>query len=342
MVGVFACGRNGPSRKVDAVALQRLLEDSGATYKTNKRSYVFSCPRCAKKDKLMMFRADGRFICWVCAETSGFKGRAEFALTEILGMPVGHIQEKIYGDSFADTPADFFSITLRDFFEDEPVPDDLVQQQRGIQYPLDFYPVDHQFGRRGLEYLQGRGIDAETARFYDLRYCPVQRRVIFPIKVGEKLLGWQARATFETEWEDEDGSRKSAPKILTTGKRDTALMFQDRLAGSPHAIITEGPVDGIKCHLVGGNVTTMGKVVSEQQIRIIKNCGVKKIYLAQDPDAATETMRLCRAFGDFTLYRLLPAEGYGDLGAMSFEAVREQFLRAPRIYPNQLFLSLGT
>jgi hypothetical protein len=47
----------------------------------------------------MMFKSDGRFVCWVCAETSGFKGRPEFALQELLGMSLSSIKEKIYGDS---------------------------------------------------------------------------------------------------------------------------------------------------------------------------------------------------------------------------------------------------
>lgn len=330
-------------RQVDPEALQRLLEDSGVSYRTSKRSYIFTCPRCSKPGKLMMFRADGRFICWVCAETSGFKGRAEFALTELLGLPINSIREKIYGEHFGELEEGAFSIQLADYFdEDEEIPADLVAQAKGIQYPLDFYPLEHEFARKGRAYMEKRGVPLDVAKRYDLRYCPVQQRVIFPIKVGPKLLGWQARAIFPTEiFDEETGETRKIPKILTTGPRDTVLMFQDNLVGSEHAVLCEGPVDAIKCHLVGGAVASMGKVVSRRQIDIICRSGVKRVYLGLDPDAATETMKLLAAFGELEIYRLLPLPGYEDLGDMPLEAVREAFSLAVRVFPGQLFLHLG-
>jgi hypothetical protein len=335
---------------VDPGALQRLLEDSGVAFKQNRRSYIFTCPRCSKPGKLNMFKADGRFVCWVCAETSNFRGRPEFALVELLGLSMKEVRARIYGDQYLEeVQPDFFRLCLRDFWAEEDTPADLQQQVRGLTWPLDFYPVDHPHARRGLEYLQGRGISLELAQAYGLRYCPIQKRVIFPVTIGEKLVGWQARAIFDTDWEDEEGNSRSAPKILTTGKRDSVLMFQDRLVGSDHAIICEGPVDALKCHLAGGNVATMGKVVSPEQIQLIKGSGVRKVYLAQDRDAATETMKLTQVFDDYLdetgaryeLYRLLPAPGYEDLGDMSPEQVLQQFLVAPRVIPGQLFLGLG-
>lgn len=325
-------------RKVDPAALEQFINSSGVDFRPTNRSYVFTCPRCSKAKKLMMFKADGRFICWVCAENQGFKGRPEYALTELTGVSIKEIQRQIYGDSFDQLPTDYLDIQLRDFFEDEP--QELAAKHRPKAWPLDFYPMDHQHARRGLEYLQGRGIDLELAMAYDLRYCPVQRRVIFPVKVGGSLMGWQARAIFDTEWEDEDGNVFKAPKILTTGDRDAQLMFQDRLAGMEHAVLAEGPVDGIKCHLAGGNVVTMGKVVARKHIEILRNSGVKRLYLAQDPDAATETMRLCQDFGDLELYRVLPPEGYEDLGEAPLELVRDQIFSAPRIYAGQVFTYL--
>ena len=325
-------------------ALAALIEGSGVEFKTNRRSYIFTCPRCDKAGKLLMFKADGRFICWVCAETSGFRGKPEYALTELLGLPIRDIQTKLYeGGEIEDlAPEGYFQVRLRDFFdEDEELPEDLEHIQRAMKYPLDFYEIDHPFAKNGRVYLEKRGIDLELAKFYDLRYSPLQRRVIFPIKVGEKVFGWQARAIFQTTWEDSEGNTKECPKMLTTGKRDSILMFQDRLAGAEAAVICEGPVDAIKCHLAGGNVATMGKVVSRQQIKIIAGSGVKKIYLGLDPDAATETMKLCQEFSGLRVYRLLPQKGYKDLGEMSLEAVREQFKTAPRIYSGQLFLHLG-
>lgn len=323
-------------------ALKKLIEDSGVSYRTNKRSYIFTCPRCQKPGKLMMLKESGRYICWVCAETSAFKGRPEFALRELLGMDIKRLQELLYGTGGAAAldPEGLFQVSLHDFYGDDPVPQDVQEQVKGLRFPLDFYPIDHKHSANGLKYLEGRGIPLDVAKEYGLRYCPVQRRVIFPIQVGPKLVGWQARAIFDTSWEDDQGFIRSAPKILTTGPRDAVVMFQDNLEGSDHAIICEGPVDALKCHLAGGFVATMGKVVSERQIEIVRRSGVKKVYIALDPDAGSEAMRLTRAFADMRLYRLLPARGFKDLGEMTAEGVLRQFQEAPRIYPGMLFTGL--
>jgi hypothetical protein len=326
----------------DPAALKRVLEDSGLSYRQNKRSYIFTCPLCQKSGKLMMLKATGKFVCWVCAETRGFRGRPEFALSEMMGVPIAGLKALLYGDvAEALTPESWFRIDLLDYFDDEEVPEDIESLVKGLQYPLDFYLIDHPHAASGLKYLEGRGIPLEVAKEYDLRYCPVQKRVIFPVKVGPKLVGWQARAIYDTSWTDDEGNVHEAPKILTTGPRDRVVMFQDRLAGSDHAIICEGPVDALKCHLAGGAVATMGKVISKQQIDIIRNSGVKRIYLGLDPDAGAETMKLTNMLGDFKLYRLLPAKGYKDLGAMPMELVLRHFESAPRVFPGQLFLSLS-
>lgn len=341
------------SRTVDTAALQSLIENSGVSFRTTSKSYVFSCPRCGKKDKLMMFKGDGRFICWVCAETTNFKGRPEFALTELLGLPVSKIRERIYGDVGDKTDTNYFEIHLTDFFgEDEQPPQDLVEQLKGKSWPLDFYPIDHAHARKGLEYCESRGIPLEVAKKYRLRYCPVQKRVIFPCYVGDKLVGWQARFILPHEWYDEEeGRMRKVPKILTTGDRDKMLMFQDRMIGQEAVVICEGPVDAIKCDTLGiGNVCTMGKVISQRHLGLIKGSGARKIYIGFDLDAGAEAMKLLEAFNGYydisteamyEVYKLEPLPGYEDLGAMPLELMPQAFALAERLRPGQLFLGFG-
>jgi hypothetical protein len=143
---------------------------------------------------------------------------------------------------------------------------------------------------------------------------------------------------------------RKIPKILTTGPRDTVLMFQDRLATSDHAIICEGPVDALKCHLVGGNVATMGKVVSSRQIEIIKGSAAsRKSTWPWTWTPATETMKLLKAFNDyvdtgdramFEVYSSSQLPGYEDLGAMPVEAMPRQLCSAAAP-AGSLFLDLG-
>lgn len=318
-------------------ALKELVESSGLPCKQNSISFIFKCPRCRKKDKLYIRKADGRFVCWVCAENSSFKGRAEFALAELLEKPISEIREALYeGIVPVET---HLELKLIDFGSEE----EMEEVYLSIPWPLDYYPIEHPHSRRGVEYLEGRGISLDLAQKYNLRYCPKDRRVIFPVELDGVLLGWQARTVLPNKVFNEDGECFSVPKALTSKNlpKGKHLMFQDRLYGSSHAIICEGPIDAIKADLCGGNVATLGKAVSKEQINIIKQSGVQKVYIALDPDASIEARKLRDAFSGLEVYRLLPAQGYGDLGEMSPEQVYQQFLNAPRFdNTGQLFLFL--
>lgn len=333
---------------LDPKELSALIRESGVSFKETTRSFIFDCPRCNKRDKLYMLKSDGRFICWVCADDN-FKGRAEYALTELVGLTITELRKRLYG---LDAPAGqaFLSIDLSEWFGEEES-DEIVggfAPLATVEWPYNYYPIDHTFSARGRAYLEGRGLDLALAMAYDLRYCPPERRVAFPVKSNGLLLGWQARAIGRTEWWDEDEERMvRIPKILSSEslgeKRDRVLMFADRLAGSPHAVLCEGPVDALKAHLCGGNVATMGKVVQRNQLALIRNAGIGRLYLALDPDAASETARLVREIGtDMECYQILPPPGREDLGDCTLEEVHEAFLSARRVTSANLFIYLRT
>lgn len=326
-------------RPADKKALNELVRSSGLAFRENSRSWIFTCPRCEKADKLFMFKETGRFVCWVCKETEGFMGSPEYALREMIGMPLALIKKKLYG--FEETQAQLFlNVQLRDFFGEDDEIDEDAGELEILTYPPDYYSIDHKFAIRGLEYLQGRGISLELALRYKLRYCPPERRVIFPIESEGNLYGWQGRFIEASEYLDpETGDTFRTPKIVTPKgvRKEWTLMWMDNLQGYDHAVVTEGPVDGMKADLCGGNVATMGKAISQQQINILRNCGLKKIYLGMDPDAGLETLRLTREFHDLQCHLLLPPEGYEDLGASSCEGVLSSFKVAPRINNAQIF-----
>jgi DNA primase len=106
--------------------------------------------------------------------------------------------------------------------------------------------------------------------------------------------------------------------------------------------VTEGPVDGMKCHLLGSNTVTMGKAVLRRQARLIMEHPAEDVYLALDPDAAEETARLVRDLGsEKRVFLLEPARGFKDLGEMSLEGVVEQFYRAQLVTAGHLFIYLA-
>jgi len=328
----------------DSEALRDLIVKSGVPFKQNGNSYKFTCPKCRKPEKLWMVKRTGQFICFYCAETEGFKGRAEFALVELLGLPLSAVREKLYGKMAVlstDTGIDF---GLYDFFDDEEeefVPEGVNLDP--VEWPPDSFEISEPVSHRGALYLASRGIPLSVATHYDIHYWPSHQRVMFPIRADGFLFGYQSRTTLEkTEFTLPNGKVYRIPKIVTSTnlRRDNIVMFQDNLKGSDHAIICEGPVDAIKCHLAGGAIATMGKNVSKAQLEIIRNSGVKRVYIALDPDATAEIKNLARAFPEQETYLLQPTPGKKDLGECSMEEVRDLFAQAKPFDGTQLLSGL--
>lgn len=299
-------------------ALAELLEGSGLSFKKGMRSFILDCPKCGKKDKLYIRRSDGIFICFYCATVDGFRGKPEFVLRELLNIPLKDLRTTLYGGNHVIGTVESIKINNPWDFENF---EELEQPLPLLEWPLDFYPIDHEFSEVGLKYLQNRGIHKNIAELLDIRYNPVRRRVAFPIKRDGKLHGWQGRAI----------DSEVIPKILTSDGvlRDRVLMFEELLENSEHAIVCEGPIDALKCFLVGGAVATMGKVVSKKQVEIIKNSGAKKIYIALDPDAHAEAKKLSQEFHGLEVFRLLPPGDKKDLGECSLGEICEAFHKAP-------------
>ena len=99
-------------------------------------------------------------------------------------------------------------------------------------------------------------------------------------------------------------------------------------------------MDGLKAHLCGGNVASMGKAVGKGQLELIRNSGCRKLYLGLDPDAYLEVNRIRKIMTDVVLYDLRPPAPYKDLGEMSMEAVKHLFDHAPVLHPSDVFVYL--
>ncbi len=337
----------------DAQKLAEFISNAGLKPRENKLSYIFDCPRCGKSERLWMFKDSGRFICWVCAD-SGFKGRPEFALTALTGRSVASIRKDLYGFNLPGADV-FFELSLVDHWSDDadqvevPNPAGLIR----VLWSPDYYEIDHKFSQKGVDYLATRGISLELAKSYGLRYCPKDSRVAFPVGYQGALYGWQARYTGNTEIIiPETGRTIKIPKILSTdglsGQRDKIVQFADQMFGSTQAIICEGPIDCIKAELCNpapgipaGNICTMGKIVSDGQIALIKYSGVQRVYLALDPDAATEATKLVKAFSpDLDVYLMEVPKQFKDFGEMTPEQVRRVYLKARKISAGHQFVYL--
>lgn len=325
--------------------IKELLDESGASYNQNSVSYILTCPRCRKRQKLYIRKKDGIFCCWVCKETDGFRGKPEWVFAELLGQSPKELRTRIYGTSLG-TGALYLDVQLRDFYD----PEEMDEEPPGAAFFPEVMPdpgfrdLDSAAAAEGRKYLESRGISLEIAKVYDIQYAPADNRVIFPIKSGGRLLGWQARLAGPSEyWDAENGVQVSVPKALTSFglKKDRLFMFGDRLAGSRHAVLCEGPVDALKAHLCGGNVASMGAAVSATQLQLLRNSGIERLYLALDPDAYRDAQRVVKELcTDMEIYDMRPRLPHKDLGEMSMEAVKELFDAAPRIDRNYLFIYL--
>jgi len=325
--------------------IRALLQENGVSFKTNSKSFIVGCPRCRKPDKLYIYRAGSRFTCFVCGELEGFRGKPEYALVELCGIPMKEIRDRLYGKS-ASAPTELF-LTLEGFDFGNEDEEDYIEVEpalKQVDWPFDFYPLDHKFSEKGVKYLESRGIPLSVAMEYGIRYCPPKLSVAFPVQSQGVLYGWQTRLVEGDQpfWSD---SMKKVVKPLKTitskdFKKERALMFADRLNGSRHVVLTEGPFDSLKAHLCGGNVAAMGKAVSKFQIEILKNSGIEKVYMGLDPDAYLEIDRVRKEFYGFPVYDLRPPAPYKDLGEMPLEAVKYLFDNAPILHPTQVVIYL--
>ncbi len=301
--------------------LRDCVASGGIKYRENQQSYIFDCPMCHKKDKLYIRKTDGRFVCWYCKDLNNFSGYADYALSVLYGMDFDDLAARIYG-SVITNPADkSVRVTFLDEEEDEA---EILARRSPVSMTWGdhFLSIIHPQAIRGKDYLRSRGIPVDIALQYDLRYIPAERRVYFPVHYNGMQIGWQGRSIVPHK-----------VKILSSGEDcKQGLMFESRLRlqGIDHVILCEGPIDALKAHYCGGNVATMGKTITESQIKLIPP-HIKKLYLALDPDAVYEMNKIRHLLNDRFDMFYMPVPAGTDLGAMNFSQVVDLFGIAPKI-----------
>jgi hypothetical protein len=332
-------------RRPSAAALEAFLKDSGLSYKTGSKSYIFTCPRCRKPEKLWIFRDGTSFICFKCADHTHFQGAPEYALKELSGRTLAEVRKQLYGVEAVDIDAGALLIDIN--LNPQP-PDDVAEFDFSLDFtpdlawPLDCHELNTAEGKPGAKYLSGRGIPLEIAMEYDIRYNSIYKSVCFPMLVDGRLLGWQARTTKELLYEVETPEGKVLKerlKSLNTKEMpvERFVMFQDRLKDSEHCVLCEGPVDALKAHFFGGNIATMGKRVRSAQVAHIAKYGIKNVYVALDPDAATSIEALVDDIERFgmTAYKVViprfvmkNGKLAKDLGDLPFDVATEAIAEA--------------
>lgn len=322
--------------------LAQYVKDLGVSYKETSNSFIFNCPLCSGKDKLYIRKSDGRFRCFRCGEDKGFFGAPEYAIIELTNTPIRIAKASLYGSK--QEQAGFFNTPIRDFEEGEAENEDreLVE----LQFPYYFLPIDAQGAKRGLEYLEGRGITKEVATKYNIHYSAKDLAIVFPVEEHGKLYGWQYRTIEKSRFMQGDKLIES-PKAWSSPNlpRDRVFMFADRLQNNKPAIITEGPIDCLKVDgLDWGNICTMGKDVSATHVALLLRSGVKTVYAGLDPDAFAQLDPLLSKLGDEVgVYRVnLPTSSKEkiDLGSLPPEIACQRVRESKRMQKNRIYIWL--
>lgn len=304
----------------------QIIQESGCGFVEKPGTIRTQCPICEREDKFSILKHNGACRC--------YRGSCEFGkrwfpdwISLTFKIPLRQAKamledEHINVDSLHTE--DSLSFTVKEEFDEiEPVP----------------FPEFHMTGildpacTEGMAYLEKRGITREMAAKYDMQFSKIERRVYFPVKKDDVCYGYQGRHVGNVDesmrMRNNDGFR-----------RDILVMFSDNLIGSDFAILAEGPFDALKFELVGSNVCTMGKVVTDKQMEIIESYGIKKLYLALDDDAAFEMNELVSKTTLQTFKLSVPEScirrcaGIGkkaDFGECTFEEAKEAFDKAEPI-----------
>ena len=160
--------------------------------------------------------------------------------------------------------------------EEMPWPGDCI--------PLHELPGDH----KANVYLAGRGYDPERlGRFYDVRYCAdsylflARERIIAPVLFKGKMVGFQARCTYDMDWKREGAppkwwTAKGTPRARVFYNGDVAKTFRT-------GVVVEGPGDvwgfGPMAQAVMGSTVT-----GYQQKLLVNNFKNGSLVVLLDPE----------------------------------------------------------
>jgi DNA primase len=240
-------------------------------------------PACSdEKDHLWINLEKKVYHCWKC----GYKGRVVNNKL-VLDALKRNKARKGPKKSFSSNTEDSFSVIDPSLF-----------------IPLSDLKPNHQ----ALQYIQSRGITVEICTKMGGVYCPVGRlygRIVFPIKDGNKIVGWQGRSVYDR-----------IPKYIIFGKKSLGMYNMKPLASyTQFVIIFEGIFDVLKVPEYG--ISILGKKLSDVQLRMISTfLQVKNVFVMLDSDANKEELALCKELSPW--FKTIPIQlKTGDPGNLS-------------------------
>lgn len=301
----------------------KVLNEYNIDYKERQNSLTIKCPICSKY-KLDISKYHGYYICYHCASTENIKGKnAAYIISKISDKPYSEIKMKLEDFDISD-------------LEDKPQKQkEIIPEPFKIEFPSDFYRINLDISKPGLAYLESRGIDLQTAKKLEIRYCPYFKQIIFPVYHKNFLVGYQGRSIIPN-------IPKHLSKYTMPGFKKSNYVMFEKTINNNEVILAEGPVSALKFAKTNiGFVASMGKYVSTAQIELLQNLGITKIYLALDRDAHVEVMNLIRKYSHILEFYMIDIpQDRDDFGDCTFEECVEAYKKSYFATINNILPSL--
>jgi hypothetical protein len=284
------------------IRLKSVLDRKGISYRENRQSFIFDCPKCGKEGHFYVRKRDGGSICFKCGEKYGWRGLVS-AIYKCSFRKADEIFFGIDSGGGGESGVDTIDPSLLDGDQEAREP-----EITKISLGPDFVPIER--SSRGVSYLLSRGVsDPRQMIDFDLRYHGAMDAVVFPVKRAGMVYGWQARRIDPKDGELRLVSSKGFSK-------SRFLLNWDRARHKPSVFVVEGPFDCLKVDVPGiGAVSSFGKQLSLDQVRMIASMECDRIYVGLDPDAADEVSVVSDRFLlRKQVFRAVPPSGKKDFG----------------------------
>lgn len=312
-----------------------VLDRFRVDYEEKGKTFRMECPACGHDDKFSMLQANGHTVCYRGSCNWGKKNFAYY-ISQIAKIPIEAAKTLVYGGDVLLAAKDRIDLSFMD--DEKP-----LEALKEVPWPDRFSHISGLFPSDSRSYLENRGIPLELIHHYEIRWDSLQRRVVLPIFMNHTCYGWQGRAIDFVD--DRDRMRNNL-----NFRRDTLVMFYDQIAQGGHVIICEGPFDAMKFHECGGNIATLGKVVTDKQIELLQAKKPSAYYLGLDDDAFEEMRVLRQKLRGTPIYQLSVPQTTvdrckaigkkADFGECTFAEANYAFTNAILYRNDQIYIKL--
>lgn len=294
--------------KLTRSQLEQLI--NGTHLSENGKDLYGTCPQCNQQEfGISLVENNHPFSCFRKAKC-GFSGNI-YTLLKYLNVLKEYIGEKT-------------------FDPDENIPDLIDQVEIKVLEPLP--TMTPPVGWRRVDsdqYLEQRGFTPQQFAKHQVGRSVLKRDyVTFLVEMNHRIVGYVSRSTKSKQWIDDYNQRTGAHYLrYTNSTSDFSRMLYgyDELNNTTDVILVEGILsktktdtnldldsdDWIKC------VATFGAKVSEYQIQLLKDKGIKTVWLWFEADVLSKIKMIAARLAIYFEVRVCVLDGFdpGDINS---------------------------